>query len=168
MKLAMIVAQSKNRVIGKDNDLPWKLPNDLQYFKSVTMGRPIIMGRNTYESIGRALPGRTNIVITSNIDYSAQGIEVVHSLEQAVELAQSICLTDEVAEAMIIGGAQIYQQALPMADTLYITEVDAQIEGDAFFPVLDYSQFNERQRQDYASDDSNPYAYSFVVYDKLC
>ena len=168
MKLAMIVAQSKNRVIGKDNDLPWRLPNDLQYFKSITMGKPIIMGRNTYESIGRALPGRTNIVITSNVEYSAQGIKVVHSLEQAIELAESICRIDGVGEAMVIGGAQIYQQALSMADTLYITEVDAEIEGDAFFPVLDYSQLSERERNDNPSDASNPYPYSFVVYEKLC
>ncbi|OUS39105.1 dihydrofolate reductase ['Osedax' symbiont bacterium Rs2_46_30_T18] len=168
MKLAMIVAQSKNRVIGRDNDLPWNLPNDLQYFKRVTMGRPVIMGRNTHESIGRSLPGRTNIVITSNVEYSAEGVKIVHSLEQAVELAQGVCLIDGVDEAMIIGGAQIYQQALSMADTLYITEVDAEIEGDAFFPALDYSLFTERARQDYASDDSNPYPYSFVVYDKIC
>ena len=167
MKLAMIVAQSKNRVIGRENDLPWRLPNDLQYFKRVTMGRPIIMGRNTFESIGRALPGRTNIVITRNADYSAPGIKVVHSLEQAVELAKSVCLVEGVAEAMVIGGAQIYQQALPMADTLYITEVDAVIEGDAFFPQLDYSQLAEQRREDHAADASNPYPYSFVVYEKI-
>ena len=133
MQLAIVVAQSKNRVIGVNNDLPWRLPKDLAYFKSVTLGKPIIMGRKTFESIGRPLPGRTNIVISRNALFAPEGVEVVSSLMQAVELAKEVCVRDGVAEAMIIGGAQVYSQAIAMADTLYITQVDAQIEGDAFF-----------------------------------
>ncbi|NRA22786.1 MAG: dihydrofolate reductase [Oceanospirillaceae bacterium] len=166
MKLAIIVAQSTNRVIGKNNDLPWKLPKDLQYFKKVTLGKPIIMGRNTFESIGRPLPGRVNIVVTSNTEYKREGIEVFHSLTAAIEYAQTICQRDGVDEAMIIGGAQIYSQTLPLVDALYITQVDAQIEGDAFFPEIDYRLFEREYREDHVSDEHNPYSYSFIRYVK--
>ena len=166
MKLAIIVAQSNNRVIGKDNDLPWRLPKDLQYFKKVTLGKPIIMGRKTYESIGRPLPGRTNIVISRNKQFTAAGVEVVTSLSEAVALANEICQRENIAEAMIIGGAQIYNQALEMADTLYITQVDASVEVDAFFPEVDYSLYHCVNREENVADDTNPYAYSFIKYAK--
>ncbi len=167
MKLAIIVAQSTNRVIGIDNALPWKLPKDLQYFKQVTMGKPVIMGRKTYQSIGRPLPDRSNIVITRDAAYNPAGVQVVNSLDEALELAKVVCDKDGVSEAMVIGGAQIYQQAMPMVDTLYITEVNAVIEGDAFFPSVDYSLYAEQSRQDCVADDSNPYSYSFVTYKKI-
>lgn len=166
MKLAIVVAQSKNRVIGKENQLPWHLPKDLQYFKKVTIGKPIIMGRKTYESIGRPLPGRANIVISTNKHYEAEGITVVSSLTAAIELAESITYIDGVEEAMIIGGAQIYQQALSIADRLYITEVEAEVEGDALFPRIDYPVYDEIYRESHPSDVKNPYSYSFVVYEK--
>ena len=134
MKLAIIVAQAKNRVIGINNKLPWHLPEDLRYFKQVTMAKPIIMGRITFESIGRPLPGRTNIVISRQENYAPANVKVVSSLEDAIDLAESICLIDGAEEAMVIGGAQIYAQALEKADRLYLTEVDAEIEGDAWFP----------------------------------
>ncbi|MEH6446487.1 MAG: dihydrofolate reductase [Oceanospirillaceae bacterium] len=167
MKLAIIVAQSNNRVIGKDNDLPWRLPKDLQYFKQVTLGKPIIMGRKTYESIGKPLPGRVNIVITNNKGFTAEGTQVVNSLQGAIELAESICKDAEQPEAMLIGGAQIYQQAISLADTLYITEVDAVIEGDAFFPEYDRADYSEQKRVKHLADVKNPYDYSFVVYQKI-
>jgi len=166
MQLAIVVAQSKNRVIGVNNDLPWRLPKDLAYFKSVTLGKPIIMGRKTFESIGRPLPGRTNIVISRNAKFAPAGVEVVASLMQAIELAKDVCIRDGVDEAMIIGGAQIYSQAIEMADILYITQVDALIEGDAFFPKVDYSAYRLEFEEDWQSDDKNPYAYSFLRFVK--
>ncbi len=167
MDLAIIVAQSKNRVIGVNNDLPWRLPKDLQYFKKVTLGKPIIMGRKTYESIGKPLPGRANIVITSNPDYSVDGVQVVHSLDEAIEVAKIVAASQNQTEVMVIGGAQIYQQALKQANKLYITEVDAEIEGDAHFPTVDYTQYHEIEREDHKSDQSNPYDYSFVCYERV-
>jgi dihydrofolate reductase len=167
MELAIIVAQSRNSVIGVNNDLPWRLPKDLQYFKRVTLGKPIIMGRKTYESIGKPLPGRTNIVITSNTDYSVEGVQVVHSLEEAVELGIVVAKEQGQCEVMVIGGAQIYQQALEQSSKLYITEVDAHIEGDAHFPEVNYSEYREVERENHASDESNPYDYSFVCYERV-
>ncbi|MDF2182664.1 dihydrofolate reductase [Neptuniibacter sp. CAU 1671] len=166
MKLAIIVAQAKNRVIGINNTLPWHLPEDLRYFKQVTMAKPIIMGRKTFESIGRPLPGRENIVISRQADYAPAGVRVVPSLEEARELAENLCLINGLEEAMVIGGAQIYAQALPLADRLYITEVDAVIEGDAWFPAFDPADWQEVGRKDFAPSGDNPFAYSFVVYEK--
>lgn len=167
MKLAIIVAQDKNRAIGIENKLPWHLPEDLRYFKRVTMGKPIIMGRNTFESIGRPLPGRVNIVVSRQEGYSPEGVKVVNSLEAATELAESICLIDGADEAMIIGGAQIYSQAIGSADRLYLTEVDAEINGDAWFPEFDRSAWNEIGREDFLAEGPNPYNYSFIVLDKI-
>ena len=141
MKLSLIVAMSNNGVIGIDNTLPWHLPEDLKYFKQVTMGKPIIMGRKTYDSIGRPLPGRLNIVITRDDRWTAEGVSVVHSLEQALALAAQ----QPGDEAMVIGGEQIYRLALPMAQRLYLTRVDADIDGDAFFPSIDERQWVQVQ-----------------------
>ncbi len=167
MKLAIIVAQAENRVIGINNNLPWHLPEDLRYFKQVTMGKPIIMGRKTFESIGRPLPGRTNIVITRDAEYQRDGIKVVHSLAEARELAENICLVDGRDEAMIIGGAEIYNQALVDADTLYLTQVHASVEGDAFFPEFHPGEWAEAGRETYEPDETNPYAYSFIVLQRI-
>lgn len=166
MNLAIIVAQAKNRVIGINNKLPWHLPEDLRYFKQVTMGKPIIMGRNTYESIGRPLPGRTNIVITRQNDYAPEGVRVVNSLDEAVELAESIALINGIDEAMVIGGAQIYEQALASAQRLYLTEVDAEIDGDAWFPEFERQEWSEVGREDFSAEGPNPYNYSFIVLDR--
>lgn len=166
MKLSLIVAQSKNRVIGNNNELPWRLPKDLQYFKRVTLGKPIIMGRKTYESIGRPLPGRVNIVISSNASLVIAGVSVVPSLKQAIEKAQASCIEQGVDEVMVMGGAQVYQQALPLVDRLYITQVDAVIEGDAFFPEVDYSCYRQVEVESHFADDNNPYNYQFITYDK--
>ncbi|WP_332650107.1 type 3 dihydrofolate reductase [Lysinibacillus sp. 54212] len=129
--ISLIVAFDKNRVMGYENAMPWHLPGDLKYFKEQTMGKPMIMGRKTFESIGRPLPGRRNIVITRNPDYYAEGIETVSSLEEAIALAGNI------PEIMIIGGEQIFKLSLPIADKLYITHIDHEFEGDTFFPAFE-------------------------------
>jgi dihydrofolate reductase len=166
MRKSMIVAMAQNRVIGRNNKLPWYLPNDLKYFKQVTMGLPIVMGRKTYESIGKPLPGRTNIVVTRNESWSMDGVKVVHSLEQAFELAASIAEIDGRDEVMIIGGDQLYQSALPLVDRIYLTEVHAEVEGDAYFPDFDRDHWNVVGCEDFAAEDPNPYDYSFVVLDR--
>ncbi|AHK17042.1 MULTISPECIES: type 3 dihydrofolate reductase [Thalassolituus] len=165
MKLSLMVAVAQNRVIGRNNALPWYLPEDLKYFKKTTLGKPIIMGRKTFESIGKPLPGRTNIIITRQPDFTADGIKVVHTVEAARELAESICLVNGQDEAMIIGGAEIYGLTLPHCDRLYLTEVHADVEGDAFFPEYDKAAWQEVVREDFAADGPNPYNYSFVVYE---
>ena len=167
MKLTMIWAMSRNRTIGRNNALPWHLPEDMKYFKRVTMGKPIIMGRKTWESIGRPLPGRSNIVITRDPSYTAEGVKIVRTLEEAISLAESIALIDGAEEAVVIGGAQIYALALPLADRLYMTQVHAEVEGDAFFPQFDLTQWNELGREDFSAAGPNPYDYSFVVLDRL-
>lgn len=146
MQLTLIVAYAQNRVIGRDNTLPWKLPSDLAHFKRTTLGHPVIMGRKTWESLGRPLPGRRNIVITRNPDYVATGAECVSSLAQAIKCLQ------EAPKAFVIGGAQIYQEALPFAQDVIATEVLADIEGDAFFAPLDHTQWSEQSRTHYPEE----------------
>ncbi len=166
MKIVLIAAFAQNRVVGINNTLPWHLPEDLKYFKRTTSGKAIIMGRKTYDSIGRPLPNRTNIVISRNRDFQAEGVRVVTSLEAAIELAKEVNYINDVQEVMIIGGASIYEAALPIADRLYLTHVHAEIEGDAYFPEVNFKQWVEVSREDYQASDKNPYDYSFVVYDK--
>lgn len=166
MKLALIWAMSRNRTIGRNNALPWHLPEDMKYFKRVTMGKPIIMGRKTWESIGRPLPGRSNIVITRDPSYVAEGVKIVRTLEEAISLAASIALIDGANEAVVIGGAQIYALALPLAQRLYMTQVHAEVEGDAFFPQFDLTQWEELGREDFSASGPNPYDYSFVVLER--
>jgi dihydrofolate reductase len=163
MKLSLAWAMAQNRVIGRNNNLPWHLPEDLKYFKRITMGKPIIMGRKTFESIGKALPGRPNIVVTHNPDYSADGIRVVSSLEEARSLSESIVETDGMEEAVVIGGAEIYRLAMPLADRLYLTEIHADVEGDTYFPEFDRSLWQEVTRLDFDAEGLNPYNYSFIV-----
>lgn len=166
MKISLIVAMARNRVIGKDNKMPWHLPEDLRYFKRVTLNKPVIMGRNTFESIGKPLPQRSNIIISRNAAYQVEGALVVNSLEQALQLAADIHQqqqTQEDGELMIIGGAQIYAQALPLADRLYLTEVAAEPEGDAFFPAIERSQWQEVAREEHKACARNPYDYDFIV-----
>ena len=164
--LAIIVACAENGVIGRNNALPWHLSEDLRYFKRVTLGKPIVMGRKTFESIGRPLPGRTNIVISRNPDFSADGVKVVSTLDAALELAESIALIDGAEELMVIGGAQIYAEALPSAERLYLTEVHAEVEGDAYLPEIDWSEWREVRRERHEAMEPNPYDYSFVVFER--
>ena len=140
IKLALIVAVADNGVIGRNNALPWRLPEDMRLFKRVTMGKPIVMGRKTFESIGKPLPGRTNIVITRNPAFQAEGVKVVPSLAAALELATNIAQRDGAEEAVVIGGAEIYRATLPQANRLYVTEVHTVVEGDAVLPAIDWTQ----------------------------
>lgn len=167
MKLALIVAVAQNRVIGRDNKLPWYLPNDLKYFKQTTLGKPVIMGRKTYESIGKPLPGRTNIVITRQTGYQPEGVKVVGTVEDAIKVAESVCLIDGQEEAMVMGGAEIYGLTLPHCERLYLTEVHAEVEGDAWFPEYEKSEWKEVTREDFKAEGPNPFDYSFVVYERV-
>jgi len=164
--LSAIVAMAQNRVIGINNSLPWYLPNDLKYFKAVTMGKPVIMGRKTYESIGRPLPGRPNIVVTTNAEYQADGVTVVTDIEKAREVAEGLTLINGGHEAMVIGGEQIYRLFLPQLDRLYLTEVMAEVEGDAWFPEFDENQWSEVSCQSYQAEGPNPYDYQMRVLDR--
>lgn len=164
MKLCLIVAVSRNGVIGLNNQLPWHLPEDLKYFKSVTMGKPIVMGRKTYDSIGRPLPGRTNIVITRDASWSAPGVEVAQTLETALELGATACDAAGAEEIMVIGGEQIYRMTLDAADRLYLTQVDADVEGDAFFPEIDPKIWNQVSVLVPEKTDAHP--YRFLILDR--
>ena len=154
--ISLIAAMAKNRIIGKDNQMPWHLPADLGHFKAVTLGKPIIMGRKTYESIGRPLPGRTNIVMSRNKDYKLEGCETVTSLEDAIKLVQ------DVDEIMIIGGGFLYTQCIPQADKLYLTFIDLDVEGDTQFPPFEDLNLTELKREKHLKDEKNPYDYEFV------
>lgn len=163
MKLSLIAAMDKNRVIGVNNTLPWHLPADLKHFKTVTMGKPILMGRNTYESIGKPLPGRENIVMSRQTNYAADGCTVVCSIEQALARVGEL----DADELMIIGGATLYEAMLPMADRLYLTYVDTEVAaGDAYFPDIDNSEWTETHWENHAADEKNPYDYSFVTLER--
>jgi len=150
----------RNNVIGKDNDLPWRLSADLKHFKAVTMGKPIVMGRKTHESIGRPLPGRKKIVMTRSSGYVAEGCTVVHSLDDAFQAA------GDADEVMIMGGSAIYDQSLTRADRLYITEVNADVEGDVYFPEFNKSEWVEIERENYSADEKNNFDYSFVILER--
>ncbi len=166
--IALIVARARNGVIGQNNQLPWRLPEDLRYFKRITLGKPVIMGRNTWESLGKPLPGRDNIVITRNNSFYAHGATVVNDMETALLLADSLAAASGAEEIMVIGGAQIYAEALPYVTRAYVTEVDADIDGDAFFPALDPAEWIEKTREKFLSCDKNPYDYSFVMLERSC
>jgi len=158
--LSFIVAIAKQRVIGYRNGMPWHLPAELAYFKRTTMGHPIIMGRKTYESIGRPLPGRRNIVVSRNSDFHGEGIEVAHSLDAAIALCAG-------RDAFVIGGATLFAEALEHADRLFITEIDAAPEGDTFFPPISTQQWREGSREHREADAKNPYAMEFVVLERV-
>ena len=174
--LSMIVATADNNIIGKDNDMPWHLPADLAYFKKVTLGKPIIMGRKTYESIGRPLPGRRNIVISRDEAYSPQGkgaagIDTVTSVAQALSLVDGSDGSEAVDEIMVIGGGAIYKHCLPNADRLYITHIKANIDGDTQFPCYvvgnDDGSWRKTHSESRASDDKNAYDLDFCVYQRV-
>ncbi len=165
-RLAIIVAVAENGVIGKDNTMPWKLSEDMQHFKRITMGKPVVMGRKTYESIGTPLPGRANIVISRNPQFHAAGVEVVRSVDEALVVAGEIAERDGAEEVMVIGGAEIYAAAIPVADTLYITEVHARVDGDAVLCDIDWQFWREASREHRVATPPNPYEYSFVCYER--
>ncbi|MEN8175609.1 MAG: dihydrofolate reductase [Pseudomonadota bacterium] len=156
----MVAAMARNRVIGRNNQLPWRLPADLRHFKQLTLGKPIVMGRRTWESLPGLLPDRAHIVITRNPDYRAQGATLATSLEEAIEAA------GPVSEIMVVGGADIYRQALEMADRVYLTIIEEDFLGDARFPPLDGTTWKSTASELHAADDKNPWPYRFVIYER--
>lgn len=161
MSIALIVAMGENRVIGVDNRIPWRLPADLKRFRQITLGKPVIMGRRTHESIGRPLPGRKNIVVSGNACYRSEGCVVVHSLEQALAAAGA------AAEIMVIGGAALYRACLPRACRLYLTLVHQEFDGDTYFPELDWTLWRETARDGVHEDTLNGLRYSFVDLNRI-
>jgi len=157
--ISFIVAMDKNRVIGKDNKLPWHLPADLAFFKRVTMGNPIIMGRKTFEAIGRVLPGRENIIVTRDNNYQAEGCRILHSVEEIVEIDK---LTKE--ELFVIGGAEIFKEAFPFAKKLYITLIDEEFTGDTYFPEFVNDEWELVSKEKGQKDEKNPYDYYYLTY----
>jgi dihydrofolate reductase len=163
LTLSLIAALARNRVIGRNNSMPWHLPADLKHFKTVTMGCPVIMGRKTYESIlaslGKPLPGRANIIVSRNPQFAAPGCSVVASL------ADALAACGDADEAFVIGGGEIYRQALPLAQRLYLTEIAADFDGDAYFPEIDKGAWRETARESFAAADAG-FGYAFVRYEK--
>jgi len=157
MLVSIIVAVAQNNVIGKDNELAWRLPNDLKYFKSITTAHPVIMGRVTYESIGKPLPNRTNIIVTRNNHLEIEGCICVTTIQAAVEAAKNT----GAAECFVIGGAEIYKQSLHFVDKIYLTEVKAEVDGNVFFE-FDKNQWQEESRKHYYADEKHAFDYSFV------
>jgi len=161
MRIAMIAAMAKNNVIGKDNDMPWHLPDDLKFFKSKTVGKPIIMGRKTFESIGcRPLPNRQNFVISRNANLKFDGVQVFSSVDEAIA-----GLSNE-EEVIIMGGGQLYKEMLPRADRLYVTMIDAEIDGDTFFPNWQALAWNTLDKVRHETDERHAYAFDFITMDK--
>lgn len=164
----MIVAVAENGVIGKDNELPWRLSSDLKYFKQVTGGKPVLMGRKTWESLPRRpLPNRPNIVITRDASYEADGAYVVASVEAAIAKARALLSTSEGDEAIIMGGAQIYKAGYAFADRLYYTQVHANVEGDTYFDEVDLSEWREVSRDRQTAGEKDSSDYSLIVYDRI-
>lgn len=163
MKISCIVAVAHDLVIGKDNDIPWYLPADLQYFKKQTLGHHIIMGRKCYTSIGRPLPKRTNVIVTRDPFFISSNCLVTHSIPEALEQAQA----NGEEEAFIIGGGTIYEQTADLWDRLYLTEVDVKVEGDIYFPSLDMKQWKLVSQEPHKADDKNEYDYVFKVYERV-
>ena len=156
--ISILVAMASNRTIGINNTLPWRIPEDLKHFKALTMGHHMIMGRKTFDSIGRPLPGRTTVVVTRDRELKMEGCVMTHSLEEAI----AACASDE--EVFIVGGAEIYAQALPLADTLYITEIQQAVEGDAHFPEFDKTEWLEVSREKHSQETPQPLEYHFATY----
>jgi dihydrofolate reductase len=161
MRLSLIVAAAENGVIGDGNRLPWRLPDDLKRFRTVTMGKPILMGRKTYESIGKPLPGRTNIVLSRRRELALPGCVVVESIQAAIAAA------GDAAELAVIGGAEVYAQALPSADLIHLTRVHATIEGDAIFPKLSSREWTERFIERHPADERHAYEFSFIELERI-
>lgn len=162
MQLSAITAAGRNNVIGKDNRLPWHMPADMRYFKTTTLGHVVIMGRKTYDSFGKALPGRTNIVITRQPDFQREDAQVFHSLEEAIRKARDL----EETEVFILGGAQIYHASLPLLDRIYLTRIYGDFDGDAFFPEIDPRDWKLVGETPHEADEKNHYPYSFQVWER--
>jgi len=164
LPMVLVLAASENGVIGKNNALPWNLPDDLKHFKQTTMGCPILMGRKTYESVGRPLPGRTNIVLTKDSEWSAPGVEPFQSLDAALDRADQQALLDGATALCVIGGAEIYRLCLPIADQVVLTQVHGYVQGDAYFDVSQLDGWEERERQDFIAGERNSHDFSVVKF----
>jgi dihydrofolate reductase len=162
MNIALVVAAAENNVIGKNNQLLWRLPNDTKFFKNTTWGMPVIMGRKTFDSLGKPLAGRTNIVITRQKNWTAPGAQVVSTLQEAIAAAADT----DAKEAYVIGGGEIYALALPLAQRIYLTRVHTKLDGDAYFPEFDQQQWELLSNLDFPADEKHAYAYSFQVWGK--
>ena len=162
--ITLIVAVAENGVIGRDGGLPWRLPEDLKHFKAMTLGKPIVMGRKTWESIGRPLPGRTNLVVTRNRDYEATGCTVVHGLDEALAAAAG----EGAREIMIIGGARLYEDTLPRADRVLMTRVHGIVEGDTLFPAMTVEEWEVVALERHEPDDRHAWPYSFLELRRVC
>ncbi|HEY2721885.1 MAG TPA: dihydrofolate reductase [Chitinophagaceae bacterium] len=163
MTISFIVAASENNVIGKDNQLPWHLPKDMKYFKNITWGMPVIMGRKSFEALGKPLNGRKNFVITRNKDWKAEGVQAVQTIDNAIALATQT----DTKEILITGGGEIFKAALPKANRIYLTRVHGNFEGDAFFPTLDTNEWKLTSNHDHDPDEKNHYALSFQVWERI-
>ncbi|UWF65920.1 MULTISPECIES: dihydrofolate reductase [unclassified Brucella] len=164
--VSIVVAASENNVIGHENDMPWRLSTDLKRFKALTLGKPVIMGRRTWQSLGRPLPGRANIVITRDADFRAEGAEVVGSLEDALALARKFAAEGGVDEISVIGGGQIYVQAMPLADRLHLTCVLAVVEGDTYFPEINPQDWQLLSSEDVPAGDKDSYPTRYMLYER--
>ncbi|PCK08228.1 MAG: dihydrofolate reductase [Alteromonadaceae bacterium] len=167
VKVCIVVATAEDGAIGLKNTLPWRLSKDLQYFKKITLKHPIIMGRRTFDSIGRPLPGRSNIVVTRQAEWAFAGVNAVNSLSAALALATEDAKRQGLSEVMVIGGAQLYKEAIDQAQRIYHTEVHAEVEADAYFPAFDRQQWLEVSRERHEADEKNDHAFSFVVLDRV-
>jgi len=165
-RLSLVVAMARNRVIGRDGALPWRIPGDMRYFKRVTMGKPLVMGRKTFQSIGRPLPGRANIVVTRDTGFAADGVTVAHGVDAAVAIARDIARHDGVDEIMVVGGGEIYAAVLPAADRIYLTEVAVDVAGDALFPAIARDAWRETTRTAHPADGAAP-AHAFVTLERV-
>jgi len=163
MIISQIAAMTRNRVIGKDNRLPWRLPADMAFFKSTTTGHHVIMGRKNFEAEKKPLPSRTNIVVTSKADYKAEGCIVVHSIKDGIDLARK----NGETECFIIGGGEIYQESLEMTDQIYLTIIDTEMDGDVFFPELNFDQWKIVRQNEYGKDDRNPFDFTIYLFKRI-
>jgi dihydrofolate reductase len=166
MDISLIWAMAENGVIGRGNSLPWRLPKDMQFFMTATMGKPVIMGRRTFESMKAPLPGRTNIVMTRAADYDREGVRVVANFAEALKVARAQCEVDGRDEIMVAGGAEIYRLALAVATRLYVTTVHAEIEGDTWFPEVDWSLFEEVRAESFPADERHSHPFTISVFNR--
>lgn len=164
--LALIWAMTENGVIGRDGDLPWRLPGEMKYFRAITLGKPVIVGRRTFESFPKPLPGRTNIVVSRSFEHEHPRVRVARDLDRAIAIGREVAEADGVDEIMVAGGAELYAQALDRADRLYMTLVHAEIEGDTHFPGFDRADFVEKRHLRVPADVDNPYDYSLVMLER--
>ena len=165
-KITLVVAVAENNVIGRDNQLPWRIKSDLKYFRSVTMNKPVVMGRKTYVSIGKPLPGRTNIVVTRQDDFAAAGVLTAHGLDQALAAARGDALRRGTNEIAIIGGTEIFMQTMPLADRLTVTQVHAKPAGDTYFPPIDPAMWREIDREPHPQGPDDEYGFTIIGYER--